>query len=121
MLTDDLDAHSEMLLSKVLNRDLEEQELVESDALLSNRKSQKESKMKRLSKENKSLRQQISKLKEIVSTDKILRQMKEEYNECVTECKQILQHLESKVQHTMLTEIMGASESAALIELLDQT
>lgn len=46
--------------------------------------------------------------------------MKDEYNECATECKQILQHLENKVQHNMLTELMNG-DSASLTELLDQS
>ena len=41
--------------------------------------------------------------------------MKLEYGECVTECKQILQYLENKVQQKMMSEVMGSSEQAALI------
>ena len=37
-------------------------------------------------------------MRELISSDKNLKQMKLEYTECVTECKQILQYLENKVQ-----------------------
>ena len=64
------------------------------------------------------MREQIRKLKELVSSDKMLKQMKHEYNECVTECKQILEHLENKVQHNLLADAVG-SEQAALMDVLD--
>ena len=46
--------------------------------------------------------------------------MKQEYNECVTECKQILEHLENKVQHRLYADAIG-SEQAALFDLLDNS
>ena len=79
-----------------------------------------ESKLKKIKNENKLLKEQIKKLKELVSSDKILKQMKQEYNECVTECKQILEHLENKVQHKLYTDAVG-SEQAALHDLLDNS
>ena len=54
----------------------------------------------------------------MVSSDKMLKLMKQEYNECVTECKQILEHLENKVQHKLYEDAIG-SEQAALMDLLD--
>lgn len=117
----DLDAKSELRLNQVLFRDGEEAGFDGNEQqLLSNKKTPKESRIKKLSKENKALKQQVAKLKELLSTDKNLRQMKDEYVELFSECKQIVQHFEDKVQQTMLTEAVGA-ETAALMELLDQT
>lgn len=75
---------------------------------------------KQLKAEVKQLTLQVRKLREIVSTDKNLKQMKAEYNECLTDCKQILEHLENKVQQTMLSEIVG-SDSMQLTDLLDHS
>ena len=54
-------------------------------------------KLKKLQKENKSLKHQISKLKDFAFTDKNLRELKNEYQDCFTECKRILDHLENQV------------------------
>ena len=56
---------------------------------------------------------------ELVSTDKNLRKMKMEYHDIVTECKQIMQHLENKVQHKMLSEAVG-DDQAALYDFFDK-
>ena len=117
----DLDAMSEMRLNKVLFKDGEEELLLfDGEPQLGSKKAQKESKLKRLNKENKTLKQQIVKLKDLLATDKNLKQMKSEYNELLTDCKQIVTHLETKVQQSMLTEAVGP-ESAALMELLERT
>ena len=64
------------------------QELLDVESLLPNaKKANKDSKLKRLTKENKALKQRIAKLNEIVLSDKGLKQMKAEYNTCFTECK----------------------------------
>lgn len=44
--------------------------------------------------------------------------MKVEYNDCINECKQILEHLENRVQHNMLSEIFG-NEKIALMDVLE--
>jgi len=87
----DLDAQSELRLNQVLFKDGDDTEVFEGEPLLSNKKtSGKDTKIKKLVKDNKALRQQIIKLKEVLSTDKNLRQMKEEYSELFSECKQIV-------------------------------
>ena len=80
-----------------------------------------DSRLKKIKAENRQLREQIKKLKELVSSDKVLKQMKQEYNECMTECKQILEHLENKVQQTLLEEIVGGEQQNALMDLLENT
>ena len=119
----DLDIQTENRLSKALLKDVNEKEpllLFEDDQYQGGKKAHKESKMKRFKQEIRGLKQQNQKLKDMLFTDKNLKQMKSEYNELLTECKQIVQHLETKVQHTMLAEDLGP-ESTSLMELLDQT
>ena len=60
--------------------------------------------------ENRQLKDQIKKLRELVSTDKNLKQMKSEYNECLTECKQILEQVESMVHSDPVCEVIPGEQ-----------
>ena len=76
--------------------------------LISPKKKPGESKLKKLKAQNKQLKEQVRKLREIISTDKNLKNLKAEFNDCMNDCKNILEHLENKIQQNMLKEIVGS-------------